>query len=251
MTGGAMVNPPPLIDVLPGDPITSEGWNNMLATLRLLVGEANQRRGTVTVNVVGPGNIPFRGAAVTAQPQGDPVRPPRAAAFVGAGVDAYQFDQMLPGSYALSVEAEGFSAQTQTPVVVVAADADPPPATFTLVPTVERFAVPNVLGIRLDAALSAIKAAGFAAGRVIDSHGVELAPGNVPEEAQGLPVLGQFPIADSLEPKTDPIFVHVSATSEVLKRVKVPDLRGLTMSEAKDTLESLGLALGPITTVGS
>jgi hypothetical protein len=246
-----MVTSPPLIDVQPGDPITSEGWNNMIATLRLLVGEANQRHGTVTVQVLGPGNVPFRGAVVTAQPQGDPPRPARAAAFVGAAINAYQFDQMLPGSYALSVDAEGFSAQTQTPTVVVTADADPPPATFTLVPTVERFAVPNVLGIRLDAALSAIKAAGFAAGRVIDSHGVELAPENVPEEAQGLPVLGQFPIAESLEPKTDPIFVHVSATSEVLKRVKIPDLRGLTVSEAKAALEALGLALGPIATIGS
>ena len=45
------------------------------------------------------------------------------------------------------------------------------------------------------------------------------------------------------------MFVHVSAVSEVLERVKVPDLRGLSLAKAKAVLESAGLVLGTTTTV--
>jgi beta-lactam-binding protein with PASTA domain len=64
-------------------------------------------------------------------------------------------------------------------------------------------------------------------------------------------VLGQWPPAGTLAPKTTSFFLHVSAKAEYLQRVSVPNLLGLTLEDAKALLEANGLTLGVTTTVGT
>jgi hypothetical protein len=244
-----MVVPPPLTPVHPGDPISSEGWNNVLTAIGQLVAHANQRRGTLTVKVLGPGNLPFRGATVTAQPTGEPPRPARAGAFVGGEVNAYQFEELLPGAYAIVVEADGFTVSSTQSKVEMGAAVDPEPLVFQLAEPQVRVQVPALLGLRLGDAL-ALLAPSLDPGRIIDSHGIELVLAEIGDETKSI-VLGQFPFAGELQPKGTDVFLHISATSEVLKRVKVPELRGLSLTAAKAAIEAAGLDVGDVNTLGA
>lgn len=235
-----MITPPPLIDATPGDPITSENWNHVLAAIRLLVDDANLQRGALTVQVRANGN-PLRTATVTAVPTGAPARPTRGAVFVGGSVQAHQLEQLLPGTYNLIVEGDGFAPQTQA----VTMDADGVSVTVD----VAVFAVPNLLGRALSQALSTASAAGFIVARVIDSHGADVPPGSVPADTQSLPVLAQFPLPGTQAPKDVGLFIHVAARSEVIKKVQVPNILGLSVAQAKTTLEDAGLLLGTTKTV--
>jgi hypothetical protein len=244
-----MITPPALVDVKPGDPISSESWNNMLGAIRLLVDFANVQRGVLTVLVTDQGtNNPLADAIVTAVPAGAE-GPPRGAVLIGGTSRAHQIADLLPGAYTLTVEAPDYSTQTRE--ITMPADGSTLSVSVPMTVLEARSPMPKLIGKPLSQALADLAAAGFAAGQVIDSHGTTLAPAAVPDKAQALPVLGQFPIQGALVPKTAQTFVHVSAVSEVLERVKVPDLRGLSVANAKAALEAAGLVLGTTTTVST
>jgi hypothetical protein len=234
-----MITPPPLIDATPGDPITSENWNNVLAAIRLLVDDANLQRGALTVAVRSNGN-PVRSAAVTAVPTGAPARPTRGAVFVGGAVQAHQIEALLPGTYDQIVETEGVSQSS-----AITMDEDGVSVTID----VGVFAVPNLLGRALSQALSMAGSAGFLVARVIDSHGGDVPPGSVPADTQALPVLAQFPLPGTLASKDVGLFIHVAARSEVIKKVGVPNILGMSVAQAKEVLEDAGLVLGTTKTV--
>jgi hypothetical protein len=244
-----MITTPALVDVKPGDPISSESWNNMLGAIRLLVDFANVQRGTLAVSVADQEtNNPLGDAVVTASPTAEGGAA-RGAVLVGGDSRAYQINDLLPGSYKLTVEAPRYSTQTRE--ITMPAEGASMSISVAMTVLEARSPMPRLIAKQLSQAIADLQAAGFSTGRVIDSHGVEFAPGAVPAKAQGLPVLGQFPIEGALVPKTVATFVHVSAVSEALERVKVPDLRGLSLTDAKTALEAAGLVLGSTTTVSS
>jgi hypothetical protein len=231
-----MITPPPLVNASPGDPITSEAWNNLIAAIGLLVDDANAQRGTLTVQARANGN-PLRAALVTAGSRG--------AVFVGGSVHAHQIEGLAPGAYDLTVEADGFATQTQ-PITMGAESLS---VTVDLVASPAVFAVPSLLGHALSQALATLSSAGFIVARVIDSHGADVAPGNVPADTQALPVLAQFPLPGTMATKDVGIFIHVAAHAEVTKKVGVPDIRGMSVAQAKSALEAAGLVLGTAKTV--
>ena len=61
-------------------------------------------------------------------------------------------------------------------------------------------------------------------------------------------VLGQVPPATTAHLKGAAIELLVSAKAEVEERIKVPDVRGLTLDQAKAALAAAGLALGEVST---
>jgi hypothetical protein len=236
-----MITPPPLVNASPGDPITSEAWNNLLTAIGLLVDDANLQRGTLTVQVRANGN-PLRSALVTAAPSEGPAR---GAVFVGGSVHAHQIEALPPGAYTLTVEADGFATQTQA----ITMGAESLAVTVDLVASPAVFAVPNLLGHALSQALATLASAGFIVARVIDSHGADVPPANVPADTQPLPVLAQFPLPGTMAPKDVGIFIHVAARAEATKKVGVPDIRGMSVAQAKAALEAAGLVLGTTKTV--
>jgi PASTA domain-containing protein len=245
-----MITTPPLTDVSPGDPITSEGWNNILAAIELVVDFLNKQRGTLIVQVKNQadGN-PIRTALVTVKPTGDTSRPTRTALFAAGDVNAYQVDQLLPGSYDVLAEADGFTLETRP--ITMPDTGDSLNVSIDMAVAEARFAVPNLFGQPLNQGLADLTGQGFTIGRIIDSHGTDIAPGAIPTEAQTASVLGQWPPAGAPVPKSTPIFLNVSAKAEYLQRVKVPDVRGLSLEEAKALLEASGLALGDTSSIGT
>jgi len=246
-----MITPPPLIDVKPGDPITSQSWNNVNQAIRILYDAVNKSLGTlaVTVKNKADGN-PVRAAVVTATPTGDSGRPLRVGLFAGAGANVYQVQQLLPGAYDVTIEADGYNSETR-PITMDPNGSDQP-LTIELTATQLLFPMPNLFGLALNEAVDKVVAeGGFQVGRIIDSHGQEIPPGAITEDAKLAAVLNQVPEPGMPIPKNTPVQIHISAKAEFAERVKVPDLRGLTLEEAKAKLEASRLVVGETGTLGT
>lgn len=237
-----MITPPPLIDVKPGDPISSEQWNNVLQAIRNVYEALNKNFGLLSINVRNQDNgKPVADAVVTLIPKGDETRPVRVAQFAGGTVNRHQVPQLLPGAYSVVVEAAGFRPEQREINVE-------PAGTLELAVDLAALEVlskmPNLFGKTLGEAVDIIARSQLQAGRILDSHGGDIAPGNIPADKRQLIVLNQVPEANAPVARNAPVQLHVSAKAEFTERVRVPDLRGLTLEEAKVRLEASRLVLG-------
>lgn len=260
-----MITPPALVDAHPGDPITSQQWNNVLEAVRRIYEAMNKSVGALAIKVVNKANHnAIRGALVTVKPielesrfsfegttpaqtpSPDLNRPSRPALFVGGGEDYYQVSQLPPGFYNVIVEAAGFITRG-LPITMPENNALKIDVEMTAAETL--FPMPNLFGRTLTQALAEVKAQEFQVISIIDSHGKDTPATAIPDEAKGARVLGQVPDPGTLIAKNAPIQIHISAKAEFTERIKVPDLRGLTLEEAKAKLASLRLGLGEVVTV--
>lgn len=243
-----MITPPPLIEATPGAPITAEGWNNLRQAVLALYDAVNKSPGTLSVLVKNKadGSI-VADAQVTLLAGGEPPRPSRAAAFLGGTLQHHQVEGLLAGSYDMVVEAAGFASDTRTVIMDEAGGSQT--LSVELTPSAVTVVVPNLFGIAVNVAMVQAATAGLQVLRVIDSYGTDLAPAGIPEEAKNSPVLNQVPEPGVVVPQNSALQLHISA--KVAQQVKVPDLSGLTLNEAKQQLAALGLAVGETRNLGS
>ena len=243
-----MITPPPLIEAAPGAPITAEGWNNLRQAVLTLYDAVNKSPGTLSVLVKNKadGSIVVD-AQVTLVAGGEPPRPSRAAAFLGGALQHHQVEGLLAGSYDMVVEAAGFGSDTRTVIMDEAGGSQT--LSVELTPSAVTVVVPNLFGIAVNVAMVQAATAGLQVLRVIDSYGTDLAPAGIPEEAKNSPVLNQVPEPGVVVPQNSALQLHISA--KVAQQVKVPDLSGLTLNEAKQQLAALGLAVGETRNLGS
>jgi hypothetical protein len=241
-----MLTPPTLIEAKPGDPITSEGWNNFRQAVLALYDALNKSLGALTVLVKSKsdGSV-VANAAVTVVPTNGGGRPFRVAQFAGASVLLYQIQNLLPGQYDLVVEAPGFAKETRGIGMDEAGTSQQ--LTVEMTPTEITVVMPNLFGVALNLAIDQATQAGLVVARIIDSYGTDVAPGQVPDAVKTSPVLNQVPEAGDIVPKNAPVQLHISA--KVTQQVKVPNLAGLTLDEAKAQLAALGLILGDTKTL--
>jgi hypothetical protein len=151
------------------------------------------------------------------------------------------FTGLRAGAYAIRVEASGFDPKVQQ-VTVPAAD----PVSITLTPS--GAFMPALFGSALQAALQELKNRNIAVERILDVAGRDVAPGNPGGEYQDAPVLMQVPDAGVAVPPSGRANLVVAAALEVEPAIEVPSLAGLTLAEAQQALESIGLALGKVVT---
>jgi hypothetical protein len=237
---------PALNDVAPGDPITAELMNSILTSLTTLRDYLNQQRGTLAVTVQNQAdNTTIHGAVVTVEPTGADAatRTTRAAAYVGADVQAYLVDSLAPGAYTVTAEAAGFNTATSPLNMTDAAGT----LTIKMAVSVALSPIPNLLGMALNAAVATIPKLGFTIEGIIDSHGNALNAGQLAPEVQPLPVLGQWPPPGTLAPANTAIFVQSSARADYIQKVAIPNLSGLTLDAAKAVLAANNLTLGTTT----
>lgn len=244
-----MITPPPLLEAAPGNPITAEGWNNLRQAVLALYEAFNKSPGTLTAQLKSKdGGAIVADAVVTLVPSGEPAgRTPRAALYLGATVQAFQVLGLEAGSYDLVVEAAGFAPETRP--VTIGADGAAQALAVELTPSAVTVVVPNLFGAAVNVAMATLASAGLQVSRVIDSYGTDLAPSGIPAEAANSPVLNQVPEPGTVVPKNTPVQLHISA--KVAQQVKVPNLAGLTLTEAKQQLAAAGLVVGETKTLGS
>jgi hypothetical protein len=235
-----MLTHPPLIDAHPGDPITSEGWNNLLQSVKTLYDALNKPQGTLVFKVVDKTDSqPVTGAVVSLFAKtGGAVR---SAAFVGGTFNAYVAFGVPLGSYGVVIEAEDYAVENRDLEVVESEAAQE--TAIQMTKTSVRIRMPNLFGFTIAEAQITLGNAALLLGRIIDSHGNDIPPAAVPSELISARVLNQVPEAGSLVEATSPVQLHISAKVEVKLPVKVPKLLGMTYAEASAALEAVGLKL--------
>jgi hypothetical protein len=243
-----MITPPPLVDANPGDPITSEGWNSVLNAIRIVYDALNKDLGSLSLIVKNKadGN-PLPGARVTATPKNE-TQPVRSGLYAGADVKRFLVPRLLAGAYTVTVEADGFATESRSITMDDAGGAQD--LTIEMTATEVLFPAPNLFGRFLTEATKVVADQGLQLTRIVDSHGRDVPPGSIPDEVKNAVVMAQAPEPGTPVAANSAVQLSVTARAEFIERVKVPDIRGLTLEEAKAKLAAAGLALGGTGSVG-
>jgi hypothetical protein len=239
-----MLTHPPLIDAHPGDPITSEGWNNLLQSVKTLYDALNKPQGTLVFKVVDKADSqPVFGAFVSLFAKtGGAVR---SAAFIGGALNAYVAFGVPLGSYSVVIEADDYAVENRDLEVLEQEAAQETTVQMTLTSVTVR--MPNLFGFTVSEAQLTVAGSGLQVGRIIDSHGNDIPPAAVPAALLSGRVLNQVPEAGVLMEASELVQLHISAKVEVKLPVKVPKLLGMTYAQAVEALEAVGLkAAAPI-----
>ena len=179
------IEPLNVAPALPGQPITAQAWNAIIASLSEVIGVVNAQAGQslrVTVNNPSVDPAEIRVSAIAEGPQGavfEAARPvPPDTAFTLTGLPS--------GNYTVRAIADGFAAATVIATV---------PGSGTAEITMTRAApdMPDIFGRPLQDALSTLATAGVVVQRVVDVTGREIAPANPGPEFLNSLVLAQLP----------------------------------------------------------
>ncbi len=227
---------PPLATVTPGEPVTAQGWNGLVTGLAALYDAVIALGGGALEVTVSAGDAPVPSAQVVAEPLGEgrpvaalpPFGPRRAHLLVG----------LTDGQWRVHVRAAGFNDEARE-VTLPAAD----PLAVPLV--VAGVAVPDLFGRGLVASLEQLRAAGIDADVLLDTTGREISRASVPPEYADSPVLAQLPAAGTVVPAgTGRVRLVVASALRRDPVVTMPSLIGLSLTEAQQVLERVGLVLG-------
>jgi len=225
-------------EVRPGEPVTAQGWNDIIGAINDLRAFVLATTGSrLEVRVAGPDLATDR-VRVSAIAADGAVSD--AAAPVPPG-DSFTLIDLLPGSYTIRAEARGFAPATAATAVPAAA-----PVSLTLTRSVP--AMPAVFGQTLEEALAALRAAAIVPARVVDITGREVAPANPDASFNSSLVLVQVPAPGEPVASNAGAQLVISAALEVEATIEMPSLAGLTLVEARRVLDQLGLVLGNVQT---
>lgn len=235
-----MLTYPPLIAANPGDPITSEGWNNLVTAIKTLYDALNKPQGTLVFKVVDKADSsPVADAVVSLLRKDGSLS--LSASYVGGSVQAYVAANVPLGSYSLVIEAPAFATETRD-LEVLSSDT-PQSSTIQMTRTLITSPMPDLFGLTVSQAVVAVANASLLLGRIIDTHGNDIPPASIPADLAGALVLNQVPESGALVEPKDPVQLSVSAKVEVKLPVPVPNLMGMTYAEAKAALDAVGLEL--------
>jgi hypothetical protein len=233
------VTKPPLTPASPGQPVTAQGWNELVNGLSALYDEVIAFGGaTLEIGVVFSG-APVAGAQVTAEPLGDG-RAAQAIPPFGSRT-TYLLAGLTTGNWRIHVQAAGFSRQTRDVTL---------PREEPLVIELLRegfVVVPKLFGIGLRGALTALTGAGLEVDLIFDTTGRELPRATIPPEYDAAPVLVATPDVGAVVPSTTRLRLVVASALRRDPVVTMPSLIGLTLDEAKLVVERLGLRVGETT----
>jgi hypothetical protein len=242
---------PSLAQVTAGEPVTAQGWNQLVVGLTGLYDAVIALGGAtldVTVNTQVPAPagatdttptiMPLPDADVVAEPLGEG-RPVRAIPPFGTRT-AHLLVGLTEGSWRVHVQADGFTSDIRD----VTVPSDPLVVTLTSAGVV----VPDLFGVSMQAALDRLRALGIDADLILDTTGREVSRTAVPPEYVDAPILMQLPSAAAVVPTgTGRVKLVVASALRRDPVVTMPSLAGLSLSEAQQVLDRLGLRLGQTT----
>lgn len=225
---------PSLAEVNPGEPVTAQGWNAFVHGLSGLYDAVIAMGGQkLEVEVTGPDPA---AVTVVAEPLGEG----RATAALPPvqGRARHLLVGLTDGPWRVHVHATGFTVVTrevtmpQTDPLVVALELD-------------GVLVPDFFGHPLRGVLDTITSLGIQADALLDTTGREVSRVALPPEYVDSPVLYQTPDPGSVVPVgTGRVRLVVASALRRDPVVTMPSLIGLSLTEAQQVLERLGLVLG-------
>ena len=222
--------------VSPGEPITSEAWNELVSGIKSLNQFVLANQSTALKVQLSNVDIALNSVRVTA------LRDDGWLAEAVAPVDGdslFVFASLPPGAYVIMANAPGYKASNAN--VTIPSD-DPVKLTLEQ----NGAFMPNLVGVELASALAILDDKGISVGRLIDVVGRELPPAKPTSEYANQPILMQLPDPGDAVPPEGKVQIVVSAALQVDDSVEIPPLTGLTLTEARKALEAIGLKLGTV-----
>ncbi|MDJ0768558.1 MAG: PASTA domain-containing protein [Ilumatobacter sp.] len=230
---------PAITPAVPGEPITAQGWNEVVDGVDDLF-DAVLAIGTGVAEIQPTaGGATVAGAIVVAEPLGEGNPVPAIPPF--GPRETYSVVGVAPGNWRIHVAAAGFVTEARDVEL---------PLTETLVVemTPAGATVPDLFGTSISEAIRELAALGVDIERVIDTTGREISPFDVPADQTDSPVLVQLPHAGEVLPARGNVRLVVAAPVRRTSTVTMPSLIGLTYDEVVEVLERLGLRVGATTT---
>jgi hypothetical protein len=228
---------PALAEAAPGAPITAQAWNDIIGGLGDLY-DAVLALGSAVIEVEVTFDEQPISAHVVAEPAGDATSPVVAIPPVGSR-SSYLVAGLTPGDWNIRVEAPSLLPKTipvtvprEEPVIAVME------ATGALVPDVFGLGAVEARGVLNDANVSSDRL------RIIDTAGQELTPHDISPEHANSEVLVQTPAPGSiLASAADTVRLVLAAPLVQTETVTMPSLIGLTINEATEALQAIGLTI--------
>jgi hypothetical protein len=176
---------------------------------------------------------------VLAEPLGEG-RPVRALPPFGTRT-AHLLSGLTDGPWRVHVQAPGFTREVREVTL-------PHPDPLAVALTRSGALVPDLFSVSLRAAMDQVRALGIDTDLVLDTTGREISRTALPAEYVDAPVLGQLPDAGAVVPSgTGRVRLLVASALRRDPVVTMPSLAGLSLTEAGQVLERLGLRLGTTT----
>jgi hypothetical protein len=226
---------PPLAPVSPGLPVTAQGWNDIVSGVSNLYDEVLAMGGAALDVSVVSGGDPVGGATVVAEPLGEG-RVVLAAPPFGER-KAHLLVGLTSGNWRIHVRAAGFNTEAR--------DVELPREDPLVVELIRSgIAVPDLFGVGLRSAMTQLTQAGLDVDLAFDTTGRELPRASIPPEYDAAPVLLQQPSAGTIVEPASGVRLVVASPLRRDPVVTMPSLVGLTLDEARQVLERLGLEVG-------
>ena len=224
--------------VSPGEPITSEAWNELVTGISELNKFVLANQSTALEVKMSNVDISLDSVRITAL-RSDGWLAEAVAPVDGDGV--FVFASLPPGSYKVEASAAGFKSSSKNVTI---------PSSEPLELALEQSGafMPNLIGVELASGLAILEDLDVVVGRLIDVVGRELAPAKPSSEYANQPIVMQLPDPGEAVPPEGRVQIVVSAALQVDDSVEIPSLTGLTLSEARTALEAIGLKLGNVET---
>ncbi|MCA1654973.1 MAG: hypothetical protein LC635_00560 [Pseudonocardiaceae bacterium] len=242
---------PALATVNAGEPVTAQGWNALVSGLSTLYDTVIAiGGGTLDVAVTRevkfgnlPGKLPVQDAVVVAEPLGrGQGRPTMALPPFGTRI-THLLVGLTDGSWRVHVRASGFTAEVREVTM-------PQTAPLAVALTVAGVVVPDLFGRGARAALDQVRALGIDVDLMLDTTGKEISRTALPAEYVDSPVLAQLPEAGTVvSTGTGRVRLVLASALRRDPVVTMPSLIGLSLTEAKEVVERIGLFLGDGTSV--
>jgi hypothetical protein len=227
---------PPLPTVTAGEPVTAQGWNGLVGGLGALFDAVIALGGGTLTVAVTSGTAAVPQAAVVAEPLDEGGRA-TAALPPFAGRPEHLLVGLTDGQWRLHVSASGLATQTRDVTM-------PHPETVTIDMPLAGVRVPDLFGRGARAALETLRAAGIDADVILDTTGREVSRTALPPEYDDSPVLFQLPEAGTVVPTgTGRVRLVVASALRREPVVTMPSLVGLSLTEAQQVLERIGLSI--------
>lgn len=230
---------PALVTVTAGQPVTAEGWNQIVNGLSDLYDEVLALgRGVLEVHLTHEGE-PVVGAVVVAEPLGDGV--PIGAIPPTTPTGPYLLAGISDGSWRVHAQADGFDTETRDVTV-------PREEPLAVEMSLAGVRVPDLFGEGLRVALDRLEDVGIGVDLILDTTGREVSRTSLPPEYESTPVLAQDLEPGNVVPAGTGRIRLVAASA--LRRepvVTMPSLVGLTYDEVVTVLNRLGLRVGTTT----
>lgn len=224
--------------VTPGEPITSEAWNELVSGISELNKFVLANQSTALKVKMSNVDIFLDTVRITAL-RSDGWLAQAVAPVNGDG--AFVFTSLPPGSYKVEASAAGYKSASKN-VTIPTEDA------LELALEQSGAFMPNLIGVELATGLAVLNDLDVTVGRLIDVVGRELPPAKPTSEYANQPIVMQLPDPGDAVPPEGRVQIVVSAALQVDDSVEIPSLTGLTLTEARRALEAIGLRLGNVET---